>query len=555
MKKRELWKKAGVMMLATVMIAGVGIANVKAAPYDKNADCSITVHSYALSGGGKTAGGGTKITDAGEIGKLGSGMSGVGYSVYSLDLKDALTKVAGYSEDWYLTGTYAFTPGTANEVSFDIKDSKGDADKTNDTDVTAKLKIDDVTAATQAGTEQMTDGKGETTFAKLKQGYYAVINTTPVNGVTAQPSIVTLPMSKTGADGAIDYNYDVHTYPKADVDGKASMTKTLEKATAIYGGGSKVTYTCDANIVDTTDADNSIATATDLKTFTVNEKVAAGLAFKNEDGDVTVAYKDAAKTETVVDVTDTQNGSVAEDKGVVTVTLTEKTLDEMAAANATVIEIKIQEQVQVRAIAATEILSESAEMVMTTDKKADDADKIKIQGSVAAPVEINCIKVEKVDQKDTEKRLNDAEFIVCKDGAMTEFLKADGSFSTDAKDAVTVKTAEVNTEKGVAMIAGVPYDVAKGTDLCLKETKAPTGYEFKNMSYEVKFTAGQTDNGSVQKIQITNAVTGTEDQDNPLFTLPLTGGMGTYIFILAGVVLMIVAGSVYVSSKKKNSQE
>nr|WP_296156948.1 SpaH/EbpB family LPXTG-anchored major pilin [uncultured Blautia sp.] len=114
----------------------------------------------------------------------------------------------------------------------------------------------------------------------------------------------------------------------------------------------------------------------------------------------------------------------------------------------------------------------------------------------------------------------------------------------------------------------------------LTETKAPASYTLNTKVYEITITpeykdttagkgkkelksyfvtvkeagtegAGETkeytDNGVVDKI--------IDIQNTKVGTLPSTGGMGTYIFTIAGVVLMACAAGAFIISRKKSSEE
>lgn len=112
----------------------------------------------------------------------------------------------------------------------------------------------------------------------------------------------------------------------------------------------------------------------------------------------------------------------------------------------------------------------------------------------------------------------------------------------------------------------------------LKETKAPDGYSLNKTVYNVIITAaynldGTLNNYSVDvnvngengktftytntKEGVTTVITGDEKpyeiKNTKISTLPSTGGMGTYLFTIVGVVLMTcAAGAFFVSRRKTN---
>ncbi|NLU23660.1 MAG: SpaH/EbpB family LPXTG-anchored major pilin [Clostridiales bacterium] len=152
-----------------------------------------------------------------------------------------------------------------------------------------------------------------------------------------------------------------------------------------------------------------------------------------------------------------------------------------------------------------------------------DTDK-KLTVSDTAMVYSYGIKVIKSDSKDAGKMLKGVVFEVYKDGKLM------GTITTD--------------EKGVAQLMGLDEGA-----YILKETKAATGYVIgNNTNVEVSIVAGdnKTANEGVKVVQLTN--------DKANFNLPQTGGTGTWIFTIAGIVLMVTAAAVIFISKKKTNE-
>lgn len=114
----------------------------------------------------------------------------------------------------------------------------------------------------------------------------------------------------------------------------------------------------------------------------------------------------------------------------------------------------------------------------------------------------------------------------------TGLLGMDGSnqFSTDAN--------------GVVRIVGLAAGNYK-----IKQVSIPSGYSTDdgvlagNGFKEISFTAGSEDN--------TNGFWETEFVNRKMPTLPGTGGMGTTIFTITGIALMVAAGVLFVVSKKR----
>ena len=110
----------------------------------------------------------------------------------------------------------------------------------------------------------------------------------------------------------------------------------------------------------------------------------------------------------------------------------------------------------------------------------------------------------------------------------------------------------------------------------LVETKAPTGYTLDTTPHTVVISAEYNTNGTLQSYTITIDGTATstytatyegEDQiktidkvtnrtdikNSKLATLPSTGGIGTTIFTLGGIVIMVAAAALFFANRRKNN--
>lgn len=99
----------------------------------------------------------------------------------------------------------------------------------------------------------------------------------------------------------------------------------------------------------------------------------------------------------------------------------------------------------------------------------------------------------------------------------------------------------VTDANGQAVVRGLDSTY---TDYKFKEVVAPNGYSINSDDSVVSWKAGQE----------ASAATGTASMtDTKLSALPSTGGMGTYLFTIIGVVLMTcAAGAFFVSRRKTN---
>ena len=157
------------------------------------------------------------------------------------------------------------------------------------------------------------------------------------------------------------------------------------------------------------------------------------------------------------------------------------------------------------------------------------------------------------------------------DGA--EFQLHIGSATGDLFTYANGKDTFVTDENGRLEINGLDSDV----EYYLVETKAPTGYKLLATPIRVKIDAeftedvltGYTVNIGDKGTHYTyNETTGTttlvNDEQHPsnpfgfkntkLGELPSTGGMGTYLFTIVGVVLMACAAGAFFMSRKKTQE-
>ena len=154
-----------------------------------------------------------------------------------------------------------------------------------------------------------------------------------------------------------------------------------------------------------------------------------------------------------------------------------------------------------------------------------------------------------------------------------EFQLHIGSATGDLFTYANGKDTFVTDENGRLEINGLDSDV----EYYLVETKAPTGYKLLATPIKVKITASFTEdvltgytvdiNGAEthytynEKDGITTLVNDADHPSNPfgfentkLGELPSTGGMGTYLFTIVGVVLMACAAGAFFMSRKKTQE-
>ena len=140
------------------------------------------------------------------------------------------------------------------------------------------------------------------------------------------------------------------------------------------------------------------------------------------------------------------------------------------------------------------------------------------------------IKVFKYDQdkdiKDPEAALSDAEFSLYAADQVNE----DGQL---IEGAVALKTG-ISNEDGFAFFNGLDA----GT-YYLKETKAPDNYVCSEELLEIVIPGENADENNIVSVSFANSL------------IPHTGGMGTTLFSIVGGVLIAMAGTIFVISRRK----
>lgn len=170
----------------------------------------------------------------------------------------------------------------------------------------------------------------------------------------------------------------------------------------------------------------------------------------------------------------------------------------------------------------------------------------------------------KVDSADPETKLKDAQFRLYNSDKSKSAKIENGKISAWVDgDAGTVITTP---EGGVFNIAGLDADT-----YYLKEIKAPAGYNLPTGDDAYfKFVISATltvekDKGKIESLTITSGEEAATDGDIPTgkvsmnitntsgSTLPGTGGMGTVIFTVVGLLVMAGAAGGFVWRRKQNS--
>ena len=434
-----------------------------------------------------------------------------------------------------------------------------------------------------------TDATGHTSASDMEQGLYLVVETRVPENVTStcNPFFVSLPM--TTIDGAA-WNYDVTVYPKNQT-GNPTLDKTVREAKNSTGkhNGSLAdikdgyTHTATASVGDTVDYQiiSTLPTitskASSLSEYTYVDTMSKGIKYNKNDV-VIEFFRDSVCTDKITTwAEDSGKFTVAYDdaQNIMTIRMTDTGLSEINEAAAV-----YTDNVKRGYSNCTMRISYAA--TLTADAKMGDTDN---------PNEVVL----------TWKRTNTTYFDTLKDcchvytygiDVLKQFSDNGGNVRNvkfrlhndsddcyiiaDLKDGVyyakgfATKKADATTfipnAQGHVVVKGLEDDTYS-----LTETATDKGYVLLKDAIKIVIktaengqcekcgtkllTASATVNGKDVTMSDGNAIVPLTVVNNPGFDLPKTGGYGTWMFTIGGVVLLGAAAFIVIRSRKhKNKQ-
>ncbi|MBS5749251.1 MULTISPECIES: SpaH/EbpB family LPXTG-anchored major pilin [Actinotignum] len=374
------------------------------------------------------------------------------------------------------------------------------------------------TAFTQS-TEQTVNDQGTITYSDLKPGYYRLTQTyAPVGYSPAKVSYIMVPLTDPQTGKYMD---NIHVYPKS-TDAGSVTKKDITPETGLVTKGSKMTFQIDTKI-------RKLAEGKKYDSFVVTDTPVAGLEVNGAKGAVksvviveseAAAAGEATTTLEQADYTVSDGSTVdpAVEKKVIT--LTQTGLEKVTANQGKFLRVILEATV---ADNVTDKVSNSADV---TNKADDESTSTTVStpggentpSTVMGKIKINKYETGKTDPLEGGK----FELYVCGENGkvLEQKLTIDGKSEFDAATAIG------------------PIRALTGPNLCVKEVKAPEGYELNPDAASVKFDAAAITAAKDKTVEVTIYNHKTSDFASKL---PLTGGAGIAAFVLVGSLLLAAA--------------
>lgn len=501
---KKLWKKllavtTAVMMAITLLPA---MANAESTITDPQAKGSLTIN---------------KTTNKKDADGKYPGLGGAEFTIYKVASLELGTN--GKYKSWKLTTDFArlsLTPDTLGSISTADLEAKANEAKKIAADLTGQSQT------TADGTGETR--KGEATFSNLELGYYLVVETkTPSKYVASKPFFVSIPETVTTADGST-WNYNVSVSPKNQ--GIPDTDKVPDKKTV--GVGDEVTYTITGPTVPNYD---EAYNETTLK-YEITDTLSTGLTFAKDKADLKV-YTTDVNSPLVEDRDYTFEYDSTANK--ITISLI---LSKIRDLKGEAIHVKYTVTVNENAVVGSDGTINKAEVEYTNnpDGTTDGSKK---------EVKVYSFKIKINKKKDNGSPLKGATFGLYRDAACADKIAE----ATSSDDGV------INFGDASKLEAGTYY---------LKELQAPSGYSAltsvvkvvistatpnDNTTYDFKYSMNEGEENNVGE----DGVISLDITNNKGFNLPATGGMGTYLFTIGGLVIMAGAALLLIASKKRRA--
>lgn len=434
-----------------------------------------------------------------------------------------------------------------------------------------------------------TDATGHTSASNMEQGLYLVAETRVPENVTStcNPFFVSLPM--TTIDGAA-WNYDVTVYPKNQT-GNPTLDKTVRESKSSTGknNGSLTditdgyAHTATASVGDTVDYQiiSTLPTitskASSLSEYTYVDTMSKGIKYNKQDV-VIEFFRDSACTDKITTwAEDSGTFAVTYDDAanIMTIKMTETGLSEINEAAAVYID-----SVKRGYSDCTMRITYAA--TLTADAKMGDKDNPntvtltwKRTNTTYYDTLEDCCHVftygiDVLKQfSDGKGDIQDVKFLLHNDSDDC-YIIADLKDGIYYAKGITSKKSDATTfipnSSGHIVVKGLEDDAYSLTEIAtdkgyvlLKEAVKIAIKTAENGQCEKcgtkLLTASATVNGKDVTMSDGNAIVPLTVVNNPGFDLPKTGGYGTWMFTIGGVVLLGAAAFIVIRSRKHKGEQ
>ncbi len=545
---KKLFKKLSITAFAVMMTVGVllgGVVTPVSATSgrdlpDPNKECSVTVHKYSAVAPSSQAGNGLELSEA-EAAALGKPLPGATFTLSYITDQGAVTSATDPAT--VATNAAVDPDGTGGPLTGNV----------------------------------VTDANGLATWGGLDQGYYVLKEiSTPGAGypTVSAPTIITLPMGIT-EDGT-GFNYDVHVYPKNVSNSK--LTKTTNN-NDYYEEGDTVSWKIDAALNTGTGWLSYVnsSSVTEYGEVTINDLLDPRLSYTAKSAKLTALGGAAGPVALTVDTDYTETiipPTAPETRTTIEWKLNDSGMKKLVDAKATSVRVDIDTVLKDVTDADSGVIKNGASFLQVpADPLITVPPTVTIEPGIEPEIKLAGIEIQKVDSKDTTLKLDGAKFKVADSAANAaagKFLTNLGNYKTTAELTTGETHVEVTTgdnpgttdiiEKGWGYVTGLPKPTDAAKDYYLVETAVPTnpnaatdgGLHYIMKQEPVKVSLPTEGNGMAtvaNQLEGNPPITG----EKPTFVLPTTGGMGTILFTVAGLALMVGAVILIRRNKKVNA--
>ncbi|MCP1102702.1 fimbrial isopeptide formation D2 family protein/LPXTG-motif cell wall-anchored protein [Aequitasia blattaphilus] len=493
-----------IMSLNTTSL--VAVADNEETP-DPSVKGSITVHKFGINNEPTEAGDGLEITDADKLKEFGEPLDGVGFTLYMV------------KDDFEITQSTTPEEAKANAV--------------------------------KVGNEEIAEN-GKIVFPNLDSvRYYVLEETTPPEGEYAPMDmvIVSVPYGYTGTGSG--WNYNVHVYPKnVNIE---EVTKEVVDEEIKYFVGDTVTWKISGRI--NKEIRKGEAGSYEYGYYRLVDTLDSRLYFTPGSETVQGVRPDGTTIPLIIE--NDYIGTSTSGSHTVTFELTEKGIDRLLDGGAGRIEVIMDTMIGDTAF-STNPNNGRIENDVTKQWSNHDETETKEANPANKPgINLAYVEIMKVDHEDHGIKLDGAQFKIAaslKDAQDRKFIKND-----KGEDWVVTSGADSRSggeEHGFGIFIGLTEVSGQDKDFYLVEVKAPNApsshsdWKYVLRPDVIKVTIPEEEPGATVTIENTRVG---KDGPGPVFMLPMTGGRGTILFTVVGV-LLIGVGVIALKKTKKERE-